>query len=110
VLVHRLIRVISCYRQFIPSDVVVFDFDLLQGEGRLRLPELLCFHATPERGVNYLRRMKKTFLTVRLSVLILVGPVAWRYQSLVVTYGCRVSRLVSCRALLEGYRSSFRQY
>ena len=55
--VYRLIRVVSSRWHFIPSNVVVVDFDLLQGEGRLRLPELLGVHTAPERGVHNLRGM-----------------------------------------------------
>ena len=95
VLVSRPVRVVSCRRKFVPSDVVVVYFDLLEGEGRLRLPELLSVHASPEGGVHYLRRMKEALLGVLLPVLILVGLVVdvrrCHHQGLVVANDRRVS-------------------
>ena len=96
-LVSRPVRIVSCRRKFVPSYVVVVYFDFLEGEGRLRLPELLSVHASPEGGVHYLRRMKEALLGVLLPVLILVGLVMviavrrCHHQGMVVANGRRVS-------------------
>jgi len=70
-LVHRSVRIL--HWELVAPDIVVIDLYSLEGECRLRLPELLSVYTPSKRSVHYLRSLNVAILGEAISSGFLIG-------------------------------------